>query len=75
MEQTNVRLETPTAKPPKRFLNVKEVAAYLGVSRYTIFRLIRLREIPFIPFGRARRFDVQAIDQWLLKRTIAPRHL
>lgn len=57
----------------KRYLNVNQISAYLGISRYMVSRMIRLREIPFIPYGKAKRFDRDAIDAWVSKRTIKVR--
>lgn len=54
----------------KRYLNVDEVAAYIGVSKYSIYRWVDRREIPFIPLGRVRRFDPLAIDAWMSNRTV-----
>lgn len=55
----------------KRYMTIDQLAAYLEVSKFTIYRLINRREIPFIPMGRIRRFDPLAIDEWMKKRTVA----
>lgn len=55
----------------KKYLNVNEIAAYLGVSKFSIYRWIDRREIPFIPMGRMRRFDPAVIDEWMKKRTVS----
>jgi len=62
-------------KMEKRYLNTEEIAAYLRISRWTIYRLVNNNRIPFIPFGTGhdRRFDVKAIDAWMEKKTIPPR--
>ncbi len=55
----------------KRFLNVKEVALYLGVSQHTIRAWVRqLNGIPFSRFGRAIRFDLKKIDLWVKTREV-----
>jgi len=55
----------------KRFLNIKEVALYLGVSQHTIRAWVRqLNGIPFSRFGRAIRFDLKSIDLWIKTREV-----
>lgn len=49
----------------KRYLDVDGVAEYLSLSKYTIRDWIKKRQIPFIKFKRAVRFDLQEIDIWL----------
>ncbi len=57
---------------PKRYLNVEEVAAYLGLSKNTIQRLVDARSIPFTKPGGvdALRFDIKAIDKWMERQAI-----
>lgn len=57
-------------KETKRYMDVEELAGYLGISKWLIYKYIRLREIPFIPFGRLLRFDRWAIDKWAEKRMV-----
>lgn len=54
----------------KRYMTIEQLSDYLEVSKWTIYRLINNREIPFIPFGRIRRFDPQAIDKWMQEKTV-----
>lgn len=35
-----------------------------------IYKYIKYREIPFIPFGRLVRFDRTAVDKWAEKKTV-----
>lgn len=64
----------------KRYLTVAEAASYLCVSRWTLYKLVDRRLIPFISIGTngqasARnlvRFDVKALDQWMEKKAITP---
>lgn len=51
-------------------MDVEELSAYLGISKWLIYKYIKRREIPFIPFGRLVRFDRWAIDKWAEKRTV-----
>ena len=54
----------------KRYLDVSELAGYLGVSKWLVYKLIEDRDIPFVPLGRLIRFDRLAIDKWAEKRTV-----
>lgn len=54
----------------KRYLDVDELSQYLGVSKWLIYKFIKNREVPFIPFGRLVRFDRVAIDKWAEKRSV-----
>jgi len=67
----------------QRYLSPKEAAIYLGLSVFSIYRLIERRAIPFVPLypsGCARatltrssvRFDVEALDVWMKKQTVKP---
>lgn len=60
---------------PKRYLNPDEVAAYLGFSKKSIYRLVDDRKIPFSKPGGldSLRFDVKAIDRWMEKQSIPAR--
>ena len=54
----------------KRLLNVREAAQYLGLDVDTIYRKARLREVPCVKVGRALRFDVKALEQFIEKHAI-----
>ncbi|MGQ9571711.1 MAG: helix-turn-helix domain-containing protein [Dehalococcoidia bacterium] len=48
-------------------LTVEELARYLRVSRSTLYRLLRDREIPAAKIGGYWRFRRQTIDEWLAR--------
>lgn len=55
----------------KRLLNMEQVCDRLGCSKWSVYRLIDKREIPFIPLGpRLYRFDPDAINKWLDGRAV-----
>jgi len=54
----------------KRLLNVREAAEYLGLQIDTIYRKARLRELPSVKVGRALRFDVVALQRYIVEHTI-----
>jgi excisionase family DNA binding protein len=66
-----------------RYLSPKQAAAYLGLSVFSVYRLIDRRAVPFVPLypsGRAAqtggrpsvRFDIEALDAWMRKQTVKP---
>ena len=66
-----------------RYFSAKQAAKYLGVSVFSIYRLIERRAIPFIPLHPSRRngkatmrpsvrLDRVALDTWMRKRTVKP---
>jgi predicted DNA-binding transcriptional regulator AlpA len=66
-----------------RYVSAKQAAVYLGLSVFSIYRLVERRAIPFIPVypsgargkpaSRASvRFDMQALDAWMQKQVVKP---
>lgn len=64
-----------------RYLSAKQAAAYLGLSVFSVYRLIERRAIPFVPLypsGRTAqaggrpsvRFDIETLDAWMKKQTV-----
>lgn len=49
-------------------MTVEEVAKYLRVSRSTVYRLLRDREIPASKVGGYWRFRRHVIDTWLSRK-------
>jgi excisionase family DNA binding protein len=47
-----------------RILTVREVSEYLRVHPTTIYRLLRLKQIPGFLVGSDWRFDIDTIDRW-----------
>ena len=46
-------------------MTIDEVAAYMQVSRFTVYRLAKDRTIPATKIGRQWRFQKEEIDQWI----------
>lgn len=66
-----------------RYIDAKGAAAYLGLSVWSVYRLVDHRAIPFIPLrpssvgstrsGRASlRFDMEALDGWMKRQMVKP---
>lgn len=54
----------------RRYMDVDELSRYLGISKWLVYKFVKVREIPFIPFGRLVRFDRIVIDRWAEKRSV-----
>lgn len=49
----------------KTILDIKGVAKLLGVSSYTIYRLVKGKKIPVVKVGKEYRFHAPTIIQWI----------
>jgi DNA binding domain, excisionase family len=49
-------------------LTIEELAAYLKISKSTLYKLVREGRIPSQKIGRHWRFRKEAIDRWLEAR-------
>lgn len=49
-------------------LTIDELAAYLKISKSTLYKLVREGKIPSQKVGRHWRFKKTAIDRWLEDR-------
>ncbi|MCQ8830709.1 helix-turn-helix domain-containing protein [Streptomyces malaysiensis] len=50
-------------------LNVDQVAARLQVSRWTVYNLIRSRELASLTIGRCRRITESALHDYIHRQT------
>ena len=48
-----------------RFLDVDELAGWLGIEVVFVRRLVAERRIPFVKIGRLVRFDPEEIAAWI----------
>jgi excisionase family DNA binding protein len=51
-------------------MDVDELSGYLGISKWLIYKFVKNRELPFIPFGRLVRFDRVAVEKWAEKKMV-----
>lgn len=49
----------------REIMTAKQIADYLQINKMTLYKKIRLGEIPVIRMGRALRFKKNIIDKWL----------
>jgi excisionase family DNA binding protein len=54
------------------FLDVGQVAEMLGLSAATIRKWVLIRYIPYQKLGKAVRFSVPEIREWVKTRTVKP---
>lgn len=53
-----------------QLMTLEEVAAYLRVTKKTIYRLLERDSIPATKVGRQWRFDKDSMDDWLRQRSV-----
>jgi len=51
----------------ERLLTVEQVAEYLNVDKFTVYRLLRRKKLPGFKVGNQWRFNHQMIEAWLMK--------
>ena len=49
----------------KEVLTLREVSEYLRVSRVTIYRLIKRKDLPAFCVGRSWRFKIEDLHHWI----------
>ncbi len=52
-------------------LTLVQVAEYLNVDRYTVYRLLARRQLPAFKVGHQWRFKKRMIETWLTKNSSA----
>lgn len=51
----------------KTLMTVSEVASHLRVSKMTVYRLIKVGQLPAVRVGRGYRIKALAVDKYLSK--------
>lgn len=54
------------------FMTTKEVARYLRVDQYTIYRLVSQKKIPAFKIGNQWRFRRSVLERWLKTKLNMP---
>jgi excisionase family DNA binding protein len=55
-------------------LTIQEVARYLNVNRFTVYRLIRQKKLPAFKVGAQWRLKQEMIDAWLAEHSTMSRN-
>jgi len=53
----------------ENLLTAVQVARYLKVDKFTVYRLVSQKKIPAFKVGNQWRFKRQMIDAWLLRNS------
>ncbi len=59
----------------ERLLTIDDVATYMQVSRFTVYRLAKEHPIPATKIGRQWRFQKEEIEQWMREQSRREPHL
>ena len=53
----------------EKLLTVEQIATYLKVDKFTVYRLVSQKKIPAFKVGNQWRFKRKLIDAWLVKNS------
>lgn len=56
----------------KELLNVDEAAAYLGLAKSTVYKLVSWKRIPFYKLGARVLFDKGILSSWVERYAVQP---
>lgn len=54
-----------------KVLTLAEVSRYLRVSRVTIYRMIRRKDIPAFRLAGSWRFNIEDLERWIDRESLA----
>lgn len=54
---------------PEQLLTLEQVAKYLNVDKFTVYRLLNDKELPAFKVGNQWRFKRKLIENWLIKNS------
>jgi excisionase family DNA binding protein len=54
-------------------MTLKELAEYLHVHQTTLYKMIRLGEIPSFKIGSDHRFRRDEIEEWIAEKQLRPK--
>jgi excisionase family DNA binding protein len=54
---------------PENLLTLEQVAQYLNVDRFTVYRLLAQKQLPAFKVGNQWRFKRKMIEAWLRKHS------
>ena len=53
-------------------LDIREVAAFTGLSASTLYTMVSQRRIPYVKVGRLTKFDPALLEAWIKGNTVMP---
>ncbi len=54
---------------PENLLTLEQVAQYLNVDKFTVYRLLAQKQLPAFKVGNQWRFKSKMIEAWLTKNS------
>lgn len=54
----------------KRLLDVPQVSKFLGISPHYVYKLVSMRQIPFVKLGRKLLFDVEKLETFIQENSV-----
>jgi len=54
---------------PEQLLTLEQVAEYLNVDKFTVYRLLNDKELPAFKVGNQWCFKRKMIENWLMKNS------
>jgi len=54
----------------RRYLSIKELSEYLGLTTKTLYVWVCHKKIPYFKLGRLVKFDLREIEDWMAKKKI-----
>lgn len=54
---------------PEQLLTLEQVAKYLNVDKFTVYRLLNDKQLPAFKVGNQWRFKRSLIERWLIKNS------
>jgi excisionase family DNA binding protein len=52
-----------------KLLNCEQIARYLGVDKFTVYRLVAQKKLPAFRVGSQWRFKKSVVEDWLMKNS------
>jgi len=53
----------------EKLLNCEQIAHYLGVDKFTVYRLVAQKKLPAFRVGSQWRFKKSVVEDWLMKNS------
>ena len=57
---------------PETLLTTKQIAEYLSIDKFTVYRLVAQRKLPAYKVGSQWRFNRKLLEKWLRQNLNVP---